>query len=48
MGSASSVSASKSLPLPEASDFDNSTTWYDTIFSNYTAVVEKVVIPPIF
>ena len=43
---ASYVSASRSLFLPEASDFENSTTWYDTIFSNYTAVVEEMVINP--
>ena len=32
---ASSVSASRALLLPEASDFEDSTTSYDTIFSNY-------------
>ena len=32
---ASSVLASRVLVLPEASDFENSTTSYDTIFSNY-------------
>ena len=32
---ASSVSASRVLFLPEVSDFENSTTSYDTIVSNY-------------
>ena len=32
---ASSVSASRVLLLPEAFDFENSITLYDTIFSNY-------------
>ena len=32
---ASSVSASRVLLLPDASDFENSATSYDTIFTNY-------------
>ena len=45
---ASSVSTSRALPPPEASDLENSTTWYDTIFSSNTAEVEQVVILPLF
>ena len=44
----SPVSTPRALLLPEASDIEKSTTWYDTIFSHYTAVVEEVVIPPLF
>ena len=34
-----SVSASRSLLLPEASDFENTPTLFDTIFSNYTEIL---------
>ena len=34
---ASSLSTSRALLVPEASNLENSTTWYDAIFSNYTS-----------
>ena len=44
---ASSVSMSRALIFPEASDLENSTTWCDTIFSKNIAVVEQVLVPPL-